>query len=46
VQRYGLKREGCEWWAAAVEVLPYALVLDFVLSDSAGHSWDNNDRQV
>lgn len=46
VQRYGLRRDRCEWWGAPVEVLPYALILDFVLSDSKGHNWDNNNRQV
>lgn len=46
VQRYGLQRDGCEWWAADVDVLPYALVVDWVLSDSAMAAWDNNGQQV
>ena len=46
VRRYGLQRDGCEWWAADVDVLPYALVVDWVLSDSAMAAWDNNGQQV
>lgn len=46
VQRYGLQRDGYEWWAADVDVLPYALVVDWVLSDSAMAAWDNNGQQV
>lgn len=41
-----LRREGCDWWAAEMDVLPYALVLDFVLSDSALQAWDNSGQQV
>ena len=29
-----------------MDVLPYALVLDFVFSDSALQAWDNNGQQV
>ena len=46
VQRYELQREGCDWWAAEIDVLPYALVVDWVLSDSALAAWDNNGQQV
>ena len=45
VSNHGL-REGCEWWGAELNVLPYALVLDFVFSDSALQAWDNNGQQV
>ena len=45
VSQHGL-REGCEWWGAELDVLPYALVLDFVFSDSALQAWDNNKQQV
>ena len=31
---------------AELDVLPYALVLDFVFSDSALQAWDNNGQQV
>ena len=41
-----LRKEGCEWWAAEVDVLPYGLVLDFVLSDSSLQAWDNNSQQA
>ncbi|CAK0787776.1 hypothetical protein CVIRNUC_010998 [Coccomyxa viridis] len=44
VSEHGL-REGCEWWGAQLDVLPYALVLDFVFSDSALQAWDNNGQQ-
>lgn len=46
VEKFGLRREGCDWWGAEVDVLPYGLVLDFVLSDSALQAWDNNNQQV
>ncbi len=46
VDKFKLRKEGCEWWAAEVDVLPYGLVLDFVLSDSALQAWDNNGQQV
>lgn len=46
MQRYGMHREGCEWWGAEIDVLPYALVIDWVLSDSALAAWDNNGQQV
>ena len=46
-QSYGLPTgDGCDWWAAEVEVLPYGVVLDFVLSDSAMRAWDNNGQQA
>ncbi|CAL8472333.1 g11876 [Coccomyxa elongata] len=44
VERYGLQ-QGCEWWVAVMDILPYALVVDWVLSDSALASWDNNGQQ-
>ena len=45
---YGLRQgdHGAEWWAAEVDVLPYALVVDFVFSDAALRAWDNNGQQV
>ena len=46
VEKFGLRREGCDWWGAEVDVLPYGLVLDFVLSDSTLQAWDNNGQQV
>ena len=46
VEKFGLRREGCDWWGAGVDVLPYGLVLDFVLSDSALQAWDNNSQQA
>ena len=46
VDNFKLREEGCEWWAAEVDVLPYGLVLDFVLSDSFLQAWDNNGQQV
>jgi hypothetical protein len=46
VDIYKLRKEGCEWWAAEVDVLPYGLVLDFVLSDSSMQAWDNNSQQA
>lgn len=45
MQQYGLQ-QGCEWWAAGIDILPYALVVDWVLSDSALAAWDNNGQQV
>ena len=46
VEEFRLRREGCDWWGAEVDVLPYGLVLDFVFSDSALQAWDNNGQQV
>ena len=46
MEEFRLRREGCDWWGAEVDVLPYGLVLDFVLSDSALQAWDNNGQQV
>lgn len=46
VDKFRLRKEGCDWWGAEVDVLPYGLVLDFVLSDSALQAWDNNGQQV
>jgi hypothetical protein len=45
---YGLRQgdNGADWWAAEVDVLPYALVVDFVFSDAALRAWDNNGQQV
>lgn len=42
VQRQKLKLGDGEWWALEVEVPATAAVLDFVLSDSAQNTWDNN----
>ena len=46
MNKLNLRREGCDWWEAKVDVLPYGLVLDFVFSDSALQAWDNNGQQV
>ena len=44
---YGLRQgNGCDWWATELDVLPYAVVIDFVFSDSALRAWDNNGQQV
>lgn len=37
---------GADWWAAELDVLPYAVVVDFVFSDAALRAWDNNGQQV
>lgn len=33
-----------DWWGAEVDIPPEAVVVDWVLSDSAKRLWDNNSN--
>lgn len=45
VSQYNLAHHG-DWWSCKLDVLNTAFVLDYVFSDSAKRSWDNNAQQV
>ena len=45
MSRHNLAHHG-DWHSCQFDVLNTALVLDFVFSDSAKRSWDNNAQQV
>ncbi|KAL3139315.1 hypothetical protein ABBQ38_003653 [Trebouxia sp. C0009 RCD-2024] len=44
VSQYSLAHHG-DWWSCKLDVLDTAYVLDYVFSDSAKRSWDNNAQQ-
>ena len=45
VSQYNMAHHG-DWWSCKVNVMDSAYVLDYVFSDSAKRSWDNNKQQV
>ena len=45
MSQYNLGHHG-DWWSCKVDVLNTAYVLDYVFSDAAKRSWDNNAQQV
>lgn len=45
VSQYSLAHHG-DWWSCKLDVLNTAYVLDYVFSDAAKRSWDNNAQQV
>jgi len=45
VSQHNLAHHG-DWYNCQIDVLDTAFVLDFVFSDTARRSWDNNAQQV
>ncbi len=45
VSQHNLVHHG-DWYSCQFDVLETAFVLDFVFSDTAKRSWDNNAQQV
>ncbi len=45
VSQHNLAHHG-DWYSCQFDVLDTAFVLDFVFSDTAKRSWDNNAQQV